>query len=177
MRWLLLLALAACGAPIVSKCRYGPIVIEGRVRLDCEALTAAGDTLRALYTKPLREAIVLDPEAGYSFEDPWPSPSPVERWGGFDEAFEGYIVVIDETLETSCGTAGCHRGAVTELGLAGAPGSWGHESLHFLECRAGDCDNVNHVGWDINGYQNFGDAYWYAEHNFHLVLDTGTGSQ
>lgn len=178
MRVALLLALCACGPPIVTECRYGPIVIAGEVALDCAAVIASGDVLRAIHTKPLREAIALDPQAGYSFEDPWPSPPPVDRWGGFDEAFRGYRVVVLDTTEAQCGdkvAAGCNNHAETHLGLAGAPMSWAHESLHFLECRAGNCDNVGHVGWAENGYANLGIAYAYVEHR--SWLDTGDGGR
>ncbi len=165
MRLLLALTLlTGCGAPIVDRCYYGPIEVLSEVPLDCLAVEEAGSVLEAMYRKPLREALALDPDTGYSFEQPWPEVSPAARWGGFDGAFRGYTVVIQDVESVTCNgklVAGCHDGSTTYM-PARTQRAFAHESLHFLECRAGDCHNVDHLGWAENGYTSFGTAYSFS---------------
>lgn len=150
----------AC-APAVSRCTYGPVEILGEVELDCAKVTAAGDALRALYTEPLRQALPLDPDASYSFETPWPKD--VGAAFDFDKAFQGYTVVVQQAFAgIACSgkeVSGCTVGAVTYLTVDSGATAWAHESRHFLECKAGDCDNLTHEGWTTNGFYNFGYAF------------------
>lgn len=161
------LCLVACGRPVISTCHQGPFEVDGEVELDCLAVSRSVSLVRALYSSGSpRDVLPLEPAAGYSFEDPWPTFSV-----DFDRAFTGTRVLVEDSDSVGCG--GKSVGGCTQNGNVSVPGtqqiSFGHELMHVYECRVGgNCNNVNHDGWDENGYKNFGVAYQWG------VTDGGT---
>lgn len=153
--------LVGCGPQIVSTCRYGTIEILGEKELDCAAVSESMDVMRVLMEDGPYAAFDLDPETGYSFLEVWPDPSPVDRWGGFDAAFDGMVVVVEDSDTIRCGSkdvGGCSINSHIYLACT-TQDFLVHESLHYLQCKAGDCWNSEHTGWAENGYRNMGDSF------------------
>lgn len=157
------LTLLACNPPVTT-CKYGPITVYGDVELDCTKVTKDLDIMRVAFEKPVREAYPgLDPDSGYSFEELYPTVSPVSEFGGFDKAFEGYDIVVQDGANVHCNgedVVGCNRGSTSYLPSTNS-GALMHESLHFLQWKNGTTPKVMHDGWFQNGYTSMSDAYYW----------------
>jgi hypothetical protein len=137
--------LVGCSTPDVV---CGPFSVYGRT--DC----ADFQKLERLLSMPVREALNLDPEAAYSFEEPWPDLPPLSF-------FQGATVVYQDSPVNCSGAVvgGCATGSVVYLH---DPGALGHEVMHLIE-HGHLVYNPRHSGWDTNGYYNFGVAFAYKE--------------